>query len=348
MMRRKSLIVAALIVAAPAAAAPEAKPKAGPVIGAANVDRIRSVAEVEPTAVRALRPGPGRGELALLGGRNGLEIVDDAALRPLRSIDADRPEDFAVSKDGRMVAWSEPDGHIYIREAAGGAPRKVKVGHHPFGLAWSPDGKVMAVGDTINENPKVEGSGETRVRLFDAKGELVRTLPATTLGFPIPVFSPDGTRLVIGCVNTHTRIVEVATGKVLHTLPRRLATQTMAVAIRPDGKAFATAHADGDIELWDLATGELLRSTKGTRPYTSLDWSPAGDLLLTACSDRIELWDPERLAPVKELKAPFAKPFATTARFSADGRRVISLTLSDHTAAADRKLAIWAVADERR
>jgi hypothetical protein len=195
MTQRLSLSVAAapLFLTALSLAAPAPIQKATPVISAANVDRVRSVAEFEKASARSFRLGPGRGELTFLDGRNGLAIVEAGTFRPLRKIAA-RPLDFKASKDGRFLAWYEQDGQVFIQNAAGGKPLAFKAGVNLTGLAWSPDGKLLAIGDTINENPKVEGSGETLVRLWDTQGQLVRSLPATKLGFSIPVFSPDGTR----------------------------------------------------------------------------------------------------------------------------------------------------------
>jgi hypothetical protein len=321
------------------------RPKAGPVITAANVNRIRHVAEVEKAGVETFRPGPGADEVTLIVRRTGLETVTAATLRPVRAVEDTRPRDFAATRDGTAFAWLDGDGRVHVRGTAGGKPVAFHAGKYVCGLAWSPDGKLLAVGDTVNTNPKVEGSGDTRVRLWDPTGQVVRELPATRLGFKHPAFSPDGRLLAVGCVNELTRVYEVATGKLLHSLPRRLATQTNDIAIHPDGQVLATAHYDGAIELWELASGRHLRTVNTGRPVWSVAWSRKGDLLATAGSDRVVLWDPERLVEVHEVKSPMKEATWARAGFSGNGRHLIHLAVGGHGERASAKVVVWGLPD---
>ena len=50
---------------------------------------------------------------------------------------------------------------------------------------------------------------------------------------------------------------------------------------RPDGRVLAVAYVDGGVGLWDVAEGTPLRDgPTGSQEVYTLDWSPAGDVLV--------------------------------------------------------------------
>ncbi|WP_396230063.1 WD40 repeat domain-containing protein, partial [Frankia sp. CpI1-P] len=64
------------------------------------------------------------------------------------------------------------------------------------------------------------------------------------------------------------------------------------MAFSPDGSMLATAAADGTARLWDVATGQPLRTLTGHNGSVwSVAFSPDGTLLATAADDRTaRLW----------------------------------------------------------
>ena len=104
----------------------------------------------------------------------------------------------------------------------------------------------------------------------------------------------------------------------------------------PDGKILATAGYDTKIGLWDVASGELLRSIEvHTGAIFDLAFSPDGTLLASASADETaKVWrvsDGERL---DTLHQPEGEQFAVT--FSPDGRFIIA-------AGADNVIRMWRV-----
>src|SRR5579862_7410162 len=65
------------------------------------------------------------------------------------------------------------------------------------------------------------------------------------------------------------------------------------VAWSPDGKVLASAHVDQMVRLWDVSTGQLLKTLQGhTAPLTSVAWSPDGKTLASGGDTTARLWDP--------------------------------------------------------
>ena len=97
-----------------------------------------------------------------------------------------------------------------------------------------------------------------------------------------------------GEVEPSVRVVSVATGKILHSLPHVPSVQ--AVAFSPDGQFLAAANLMGEVRVWDMADGELV--AKWTTPdFTSwgiikshcyiggihaLQFAPDGEAVLVA------------------------------------------------------------------
>lgn len=307
----------AMLVSAVAAQAPVAR------ISPANAAQLRQVAASDH-AVRHIRRGPARGELTFLLPRGCIQIVDDVHLRPIRTLGKDQSRGYHESADKSLIATlhGEKNRLVRITHVKNGTTVPVDGGESPHRLVFSPDNKLLAVAETVSTDGG-EGSGFTLVRLFDTEtGQLVRELSHNDKGGAglTPVFSPDGKLLAVGNRNFETRLYEVATGKLLHSLPKNM---TQEIAFSPDGKVLATGYVDGTLGLWDVRKGTLLRSVEsGCKEVYSVNWSPQGDLLVTSGrGGAIRVWDPSNLKMLKELKK---LDVVISVRFTLDGARIVS------------------------
>jgi WD40 repeat protein len=140
-------------------------------------------------------------------------------------------------------------------------------------LAWSPDGKKLAI-----------AAGED-IYLYDAFSlEQLAFLPVGALSHSLE-FSPDGSRLAAASRDGQVRVWGIARASSLPLVWRRDAHRQGAnrVAFSPDGSLLASSGNDGLIQVWQAQSGDpYAHFIAGSFSTPSVAFSPDGSWLAIA------------------------------------------------------------------
>jgi len=179
-------------------------------------------------------------------------------------------------------------------------------------VAFSPDGKTLAVGRTLNTD-LLNVATRSITAVFTDPG---------SKGVQSAAFSPDGRTLAVGDYNGHSYLWNVVTGKLQATLADPGSKGVKPVAFSPDGRILAAGDFNGRTYLWNVATGRLaatLADPSG-KNVNAVAFSPDGRTLATGdFNGHSYLWD----ITTKELATTFSDPGSdgvNSLAFSPDGK----------------------------
>jgi WD40 repeat protein len=233
----------------------------------------------------------------------------DYRFSPLYGLDYLNATDLRTGKDLWLMHWEGEDRFVlsYVLSPDGGLLAGCSVKNQTLlidvatgklaatlgdpdsctgGLAFSPDGKFLLSADQT-----------THVYLWDlASRKSVWSAAVLAEKTTHPVFSPDGRWLTFTLPDGGVQVwrIEPSTGRI-HA-PRIFQIQARRierVVISPDGSTLAALDVSGEIHIWDLGTGRLVREIYTFSSYpTGLVWTPDGKVIAASeDAGAIQRWD---------------------------------------------------------
>ncbi|MEM7182013.1 MAG: SH3 domain-containing protein [Spirochaetota bacterium] len=150
-------------------------------------------------------------------------------------------------------------------------------------IAMSPDGSYFAT-----------AGYDKRIRIWDIRGSLLKTLFGHSRQIESLAISPDGRYIVSGSVDSTAKLWDFATGKELQTMSPIARGGSgyewiCSVAFSPDGKYIVTGGDDYYIKIWNL-DGDLQTTIPADSFVEGLAVSPDGKYIL-ANHGSLSLWD---------------------------------------------------------
>jgi hypothetical protein len=268
---------------------------------------------------------PGKPEVSRL-----VRMIEGKARPAMPPKKARQPSAAEIALVRAWVLAGARDDSTTVRITLPALAPRAKVHTPVAALAYSPSGKVLAVG----------GRGE--VLLIDDRGEVRQTLPVGRDRVTTLAFAPKGDWLAAAATSPgqgHDVLLWALEGDVVRGARRQVVRHDDVIqdlTFSPDGKTLATASYDRLIKLCDVATGKELRTLKDhSDSVYGVGFSPDGTLLASVAADRaVKVWDVKTGTRLYTLGE--ATDWVYAVAWGPDGRHLAA-------GGVDRSIRVWKV-----
>lgn len=218
----------------------------------------------------------GRGRLHVYEMETGRLWHTFAAKARIHSVDC--------SPMGNVVASTDEAGNVDLWDIANKKHLRSigDANHKSRALAWSHDGKCLAVGRNETKNIEIwdiESGQESILQSGHQLGGYIRAIS----------WSPDGKSIVS---SADDMVVWDVKSRQVQFRPQGHTNDVLDVDWHPNGSRIASGARDG-VKIWDSETGEEMMTLNGhERAVSSVEWNHDGTCLASSCHGGItRIWD---------------------------------------------------------
>ncbi|MEH1812750.1 MAG: NB-ARC domain-containing protein [Nostoc sp.] len=219
----------------------------------------------------------------------------------------------AFSPDGKLLATGDTNNEIRLYQVADGKQLLICKGHK---------GWIWPVTFSPDGRVLASGSDDQTVKLWDiSSGQCLATLEGHSAGIWSVSFSSDGNILASGSEDTTVRLWDVSSGQCIKIL--QVSSRVWAVAFSPDSKILASGNDDHTVRLWDVSTRQCIKILLGhTHRVQSVAFSLDGSLA-SGCHDQtLRVWNISSGQCLQILQGH--TDLINSVAFSLDGRKLAS------------------------
>jgi WD40 repeat protein/transcriptional regulator with XRE-family HTH domain len=244
-----------------------------------------------------------------------------------------------LSPDGQMMAVGDSIGNIYLWNISTTQLLATFAGH--IGWVWS-------VAFSPDGNMLASSSTDSSVRLWDIQGgRCLQVFTEHTGGVRSVSFSADGQQLASGSEDKTVRLWNLQ-GHCLRVLKGH--TQSVySVHFAPDQQTLVSSSNDATIRIWNVSNGNCLSILQGhTSGVQCVRYSPDGQLLASGCRNgSIRLWS-NYLSHDRHPKTSLINSSAKLLQGHTDWVWNIAFSPDGHwlaSASLDGTLRLWSIQD---
>ena len=246
-----------------------------------------SVQQTEPTWIRSVRWSPDGKRFAAVGPNKAVVCYDLTGKQVPPLLEfSDQPLELAWSPDGKTLA-------VGLRSGPGGGRGYVRLFDASTGKEVAASGQLKGSCDSIAWRPdgkRLAAAAGGGVHVWDSgmrEEQVIETVTCMSLGW-----SPDGKQLAVGGWGGRVWIYDAANSALLYKLESH-AGPVDAVAWHPHMARLASGARDDTIKIWDTSTRQLLCMLDAhAGRINELDWSSDGLRLASASHDEtVRIWD---------------------------------------------------------
>ncbi len=162
------------------------------------------------------------------------------------------------SPDGVMALSGSDDGSLMLWDLGNGQRIRIFVGHN---------GNVNQVVMAKDGNFAYSASSDGTVKRWEvATGKCAHTFKVTDVKVPSLALSADGT-VLLTCAGLFIHVWDTVSGKLVRQI-RAHTKDVVSVCISESGRYALSATGMGTIKVWDVSTGQCLKSLQGHAPVS--------------------------------------------------------------------------------